>query len=132
MRRTRRVSWLSGDVSELNHATDARFRSRTRVSDDSGVEEHSCSNWRHRDQFAERSGSIEVVDAEEDTCACFDRELSMRRRLDHAAWRLRAAEAERLWVIVLASELGQSVRKVAEAVGLSPRLADACMKDRTA
>ena len=59
----------------------------------------------------------------------FDRELSMRRRLDRAAWRLQAAETERLWAIVSASERGQSVRKIAEAVGLSPTRVHQILKD---
>jgi hypothetical protein len=53
----------------------------------------------------------------------------MRRRLDRAAWRLQAAETERLWAIASASEQGQSVRKIAEAVGLSPTRVHQILKD---
>jgi hypothetical protein len=49
--------------------------------------------------------------------------------LERAAWRLQAAETERLWAIVSASEQGQSVRKVAEAVGLSPTRVHQILKD---
>lgn len=53
----------------------------------------------------------------------------MARRLNRAAWRLQAAETERMWAIVSASEHGQSVRKIADAVGLSPTRVHQILKE---
>jgi hypothetical protein len=55
--------------------------------------------------------------------------MSMAKRLNRAAWRLQAAETERMRAIVSASEQGQSVRKLAEAVGLSPTRVHQILKE---
>jgi hypothetical protein len=47
------------------------------------------------------------------------RHQQMSARLDRAAARLEAAQQERLWAMVAAKEVGLSLRKIAQAIGLS-------------
>jgi hypothetical protein len=65
----------------------------------------------------------------DDWLARFRRERRVLARVRRAAWRLDQAERERAWALASARAEGVSVRKVAEAAGLSPTRVHQLTKD---